>query len=61
MARCPKCRWSFPTLDDETDMHGCPHCGYSPNDDRCPDCGTKLYGDELPDACPVCDTQEVEA
>lgn len=28
MPRCPKCRYRFATLEDETDMHACPRCGY---------------------------------
>ena len=28
MARCPRCTRSFRTLEDEQDMHDCPHCGY---------------------------------
>ena len=31
MARCPRCIRSFRTLEDETDMHDCPHCGYGPD------------------------------
>ena len=28
MPTCPKCRYYFRTLDDETNMHDCPRCGY---------------------------------
>jgi hypothetical protein len=28
MARCPKCKKRFPTLEDEEGMHECPRCGY---------------------------------
>ena len=31
MARCPRCTRSFRTLEDEQDMHDCPHCGYGPD------------------------------
>lgn len=31
MPRCPNCRRSFRTLEDESDMHDCPHCGYFPH------------------------------
>jgi DNA-directed RNA polymerase subunit M/transcription elongation factor TFIIS len=34
MARCPKCRKHFATLEDEADMHDCPRCGYSRDDDE---------------------------
>lgn len=33
MARCPKCRHQFRTLDDEADMHACPWCGWHPFDE----------------------------
>lgn len=33
MARCSECGYSFRTLEDETDMHACPSCGYDGHDE----------------------------
>ena len=33
MARCPRCKRHFRTLEDEEGMHDCPHCGYGPQRD----------------------------
>lgn len=33
MARCPSCRQSFRTLEDEEGMHPCPFCGYGDEPD----------------------------
>ena len=47
MARCPRCRKHFRTLEDEVGMHDCPHCGYPPHgyaeDDEheCANCGAR--------------------
>ena len=47
MARCLHCRRHFRTLDDEQDMHDCPHCGYGPRDPEvCNYCGDPLDDDE---------------
>lgn len=32
MARCPKCRHQFRTMEDEEGQHDCPRCGYGPED-----------------------------
>ena len=37
MARCPKCRCRFATLEDEADMHGCPNCGWTGRDEPEPE------------------------
>lgn len=29
VCRCPNCRHTFRTMDDEVGMHDCPHCGYN--------------------------------
>ena len=52
MARCPRCTRSFRTLEDEQDMHDCPHCGYGP-DWRCYWCGD-LYASIDHDFEPYC-------
>lgn len=39
MARCPRCRAQFSTLDDEEGMHDCPSCGLSPAARQCDGCG----------------------
>lgn len=38
MARCPRCRRSFRTLEDEDGQHDCPYCGSAPGERRCDDC-----------------------
>lgn len=30
MPRCPSCKRTFQTLEDESDMHECPYCYYFP-------------------------------
>lgn len=43
--RCPVCRCSFRTLEDEYGTHPCPRCGYYPgtydedDGETCEDCG----------------------
>lgn len=32
MPRCPRCRTTFRTLEDEEGMHDCPRCGETPHD-----------------------------
>lgn len=43
MARCPRCRKGFATLEDEEGMHDCPHCGFGPDESwpprECEQCG----------------------
>ena len=34
MARCPKCRRHFRTLEDEEGMHACPYCDYWPHEEQ---------------------------
>lgn len=47
MARCPHCRRHFRTLDDEQDMHDCPHCLYSRSlPEKCIYCGDVLDDDK---------------
>jgi hypothetical protein len=36
--RCPVCRYTFRTLDDEVGTHPCPRCGWAdPGETECPD------------------------
>ena len=54
MARCPHCHRSFRTLEDETDMHDCPHCGYGPSSDRaayCDWCNDLYINDDFAPYC----------
>ena len=38
MPRCPRCRTTFRTLEDEQDMHECPSCGLEPDASQCVSC-----------------------
>lgn len=57
MPRCPHCRHHFRTLDDEIDMHDCPHCGYGPdtNVGYCIWCNDR-YTVQADDESPYCST-----
>lgn len=37
MARCSKCRFRFATLEDESDQHECPKCGFGAPEPTEPD------------------------
>ena len=46
MPRCPACRRSFRTMEDEEGMHDCPHCGYFPHPpETCTWCSVELERD----------------
>ena len=56
MPTCPYCRHRFRTLDDETDMHPCPRCGYDPHEkpSACVWCEQRLDDDTY---YPYCSSQ----
>ena len=54
MARCPRCTRSFRTLEDEQDMHDCPHCGYGLEDDQAARCAWCNYPYTDPENYPYC-------
>ena len=64
MARCPHCKRTFRTLEDEEGMHDCPNCGHGPGDDLkalCILCEMVLDDDEFYPYCgPQC-VAEAEA
>ena len=54
MARCPKCRHYFRTLEDEEGMHDCPRCGYDGFDYHCSVCGEPSRRPLEDDECDSC-------
>ena len=63
MARCPKCRSSFRTLEDEEGMHACPFCNYHPSDEddsACYHCGEEEGEERFEGLCEACWFEEKE-
>ena len=55
MPQCSQCRHRFRTLEDETDMHDCPRCGYGPREpEYCAWCSAELERSEDYPHYPYC-------
>lgn len=56
MARCPSCKCTFRTLEDEEGMHACPRCGYGdePDPPACSWCSEEFNEDDRDDYAPYC-------
>lgn len=59
MSKCPHCRRSFQTLEDEIGMHDCPHCGYFPEPEvTCAWCNAPMSHDiDDEENAPYCSSQ----
>lgn len=61
MPRCPRCRRSFRTLEDEQDMHECPSCGFGPDQfwppRECEACGENYTRSDADDPRAFCSQQ----
>ena len=60
MARCPKCKHHFRTLEDEEGMHDCPRCGYDGYGYHCPFCNQPSRRPVM-DGCMDCLAERIDA